>query len=149
MMKKIFILIIVILCFSVLVLLCLKKDITQIKLPNNETIKVWLVENQKDQQQGLSNVKLEKLQNEIKGMLFVQDQPRQVSFWMKEMFFNLDIFYIGSDKRIKEVYENLKPCLSIENCLQIKSVDLISYVLEVPAGSFNLKVGDKLEFHLD
>lgn len=43
------------------------------------------------------------------GALFVFDFPRPYSFWMKGMSFPIDIIWIGEDKRVVDITENLRP----------------------------------------
>jgi uncharacterized protein len=46
---------------------------------------------------------------ENRGMLFIFDQERQLSFWMKNTFIPLDIIFIDSDGTINTIHENTKP----------------------------------------
>lgn len=43
------------------------------------------------------------------GALFVFDLPRPYSFWMKDMRFPIDIIWIGEDRRVADITENLRP----------------------------------------
>jgi hypothetical protein len=83
-------------------------------------------------------------------MLFVFEEPGQWTFWMKNTKVALDILWLGADKRIVYVLENIPGCFQ-EPCLQYQPDTDAVYVLEVPAGSVKrekLKKGLRLEFDL-
>ena len=70
------------------------------------------------------------------GMLFLDTQARQQTFWMKGMRFCLDIIWIEGDA-IQGAAENVCPDpADIEDADRpsVKSPVPVSYVLEVPAG---------------
>ena len=81
------------------------------------------------------------------GMLFVYERPSLPGFWMKEMNFPIDIIWIGSDKRIVDISENIAP----ETFPQLFHPRVpAQYVLEVNAGwakSHNISVGDQAIFY--
>ena len=76
-------------------------------------------------------------------MLFIYDQPQQVSFWMKDTRKDLSIAFINDNNQIIQT-ENLKArSLKI---VKSKSPQ-IKYALEVPKGFFsvhNIKIGDEV-----
>ena len=43
------------------------------------------------------------------GMLFPYDQPRVLSFWMKNTVLSLDLIFIGPDRRVINVAANAVP----------------------------------------
>jgi hypothetical protein len=43
------------------------------------------------------------------GMLFPYDQPRVLSFWMKNTVLSLDLIFIGPDRRVVNVAANAVP----------------------------------------
>jgi len=43
------------------------------------------------------------------GMLFPYDQPRVLSFWMKNTVLSLDIVFIGPDRRVVNIAERAVP----------------------------------------
>ena len=64
------------------------------------------------------------------GMLFVYPFESEQTFWMKNTFIPLDLFFIGNNRRIVGIVENAKP-LSLERL----QVDMPSkFILEVNAG---------------
>ena len=80
------------------------------------------------------------------GMLFVFDQPGTYGFWMKDMFFPIDIVLIGVDKRVVDVSQDITPETFPKTFFS--SSDSM-YVLELNAGmaeKFGLKKGSTLIF---
>lgn len=84
------------------------------------------------------------------GMLFIFDQPRRPSFWMKEMKFNLDLIWIR-DMKIIEITENVlapdenTPLNQVPTYSPQQPVDM---VLEVAVGrvkDWGIEVGDELD----
>lgn len=87
------------------------------------------------------------------GMLFVYDRPQVMVFWMKNTILPLDLVLFGSDLRMTEVIEGMKPGIGIPDELQPRYVSRgpAQYALELNAGSasrLGLKVGDQLEIPL-
>ena len=84
------------------------------------------------------------------GMLFVFEEAGEWSFWMKNTNIALDILWLGADKRIVHVEENVPGCKQ-DPCPEYKPNKDALYVLELPAGSVKrekLAKGMKLEFAL-
>lgn len=80
------------------------------------------------------------------GMLFIFDEERVHSFYMKNTEFPLDIIFIKADSTIASFQENAQPF----NEAGLSSQAPIQYVLEVNAGlaeKWLLEVGDKIEYH--
>ena len=69
-----------------------------------------------------------------RGMLFVFGEPAQWVFWMKNTKVPLDIIWVGKDKRIVDIAEEVPGCVQ-DPCLQYQPSKDATYVLEVPAGS--------------
>ncbi|MDH5671666.1 MAG: DUF192 domain-containing protein [Myxococcales bacterium] len=64
------------------------------------------------------------------GMLFLFEEEKPLSFWMRNTYVPLDMIFIGSDLRIVGIVENAEPLTD-----DSRSVDGHSqYVLEVNAG---------------
>lgn len=105
---------------------------------------VELAETPEEQQMGL--MYREELQ-EGKGMLFVYSQPEKAVFWMKNMLIPLDILFIGSDLKIKQIFARVSPCLQNASCPTLSFSYPIQYVLEVPEGftqRHQIQKGDQL-----
>ena len=84
------------------------------------------------------------------GMLFVFEEAGQWSFWMKNTTVALDILWIGPDKRIVYIEENVPTCRQ-DPCPEYQSNADALYALELPAGSVKrdkLTKGMKLSFDL-
>jgi len=79
------------------------------------------------------------------GMLFIFEDERLHSFYMKNTEFPLDIIYIKADSTIASFQENAQAF----NETGLSSQVPIQFVLEVNAGlaeKWLLEVGDKIEF---
>lgn len=87
------------------------------------------------------------------GMLFVFDRKRVVSFWMKEMKFDIDMIFIA-DGKIEKISENVPrptPGTKLEELPLYTSDVPVNAVLEIPAGEaakMGLKTGDLVEVPL-
>ena len=81
------------------------------------------------------------------GMLFLFNGDEERSFWMKNTKIPLDMIWIGSDRRIVGIMENVPPC-TVPICPGYSPGPVKSrYVLEVAGGvakQHALKVGDAL-----
>ena len=84
------------------------------------------------------------------GMLFVFEEAGPWSFWMKNTMVALDILWMGPDKRIVYIEENIPGC-SQDPCREYQSNKDALYALELPAGSVKrekLAKGMRLKFDL-
>ncbi|SRX54477.1 DUF192 domain-containing protein [Aequorivita sp. CIP111184] len=82
---------------------------------------------------------------ENQGMLFVFNDSRQRSFYMKNTEIPLDILYFNSEKEIISIQKNAKPF----DETSLPSDAASQYVLEVNAGlsdKWKLEKGDKIQF---
>ena len=109
-------------------------------LVGRELIMVEFAQTKDEQTTGLSNRALSASNS---FMLFIYDQPQQVSFWMKDTSKDLSIAFINANNQIIQT-ENLKArSLKI---VKSKSPQ-IKYALEAPKGFFsvhNIKIGDEV-----
>jgi uncharacterized membrane protein (UPF0127 family) len=64
------------------------------------------------------------------GMLFLFDQPQQLTFWMRNTYVPLDMIFIESSMRILGIVENAEPLTDTSRSVP----GLSQYVLEVNAG---------------
>lgn len=81
--------------------------------------------------------------DEDSGMLFVFDEERPRSMWMKNTLISLDMFFIKNDGTIANISENTVPKTTISHSSQ----ESVLYVLETNAGvagKYNIKAGDKV-----
>jgi len=84
------------------------------------------------------------------GMLFVFDDERLRSFWMKNTHIPLDMIFFNKDNEVVSIAKNVQPCTT-EECQRIKPKAQAKYVLELNANiadQINLKIGDKFHFGL-
>lgn len=104
---------------------------------------IWQTEvanNDKLRQRGL--MFREKL-NENEGMIFVFNYSAPHSFWMKNTLIPLDIIWISEDLKVVDV-QTLEPCLH-DPCPSYQPKQKAKYVLEINAGKFRGKIGDKVK----
>ncbi len=85
-----------------------------------------------------------------KGMLFLFEEEKQHSFWMKNTYIPLDILWIDKDKKIVFIKKKAEPC-GEDLCQSIAPDKKARYVLELNAGvadDTGLNIGDTVVFHL-
>ena len=75
------------------------------------------------------------------GMLFIWKDKQIRNFWMKNTYFNLDLFFLNNQGEIIEIYKNAKAF----DETNIKSKEKVKYVLEMKSGEQNFKIGNKLK----
>lgn len=73
------------------------------------------------------------------GMLFVWDEPEEVSIWMKDTKIPLDIIFVDNDLSVTAVYNG------VPDSEELMTQENTSFVLEVNKGS-GVAVGDDLNF---
>ena len=66
------------------------------------------------------------------GMLFIFDEPQDLSFWMKDMYFPIDMIWIGADKTVVGITDNVRPTSYPKT---FGPPEPAQYVLEVNAGA--------------
>lgn len=120
---------------------------TQITFPDtiNLSLTAWTVTTAEELSRGLSVVDY---MTEQQGMLFIFDESKQHSFWMKDMKFPIDIIWLDENKKIVDIKENAHPSDFPET---YQPRDESRYVLETVSGFTNkqrLKVGDQLQWEM-
>lgn len=88
-----------------------------------------------------------------RGMLFVFESSANQTFWMRDMKFAIDIIWIGEDKKILHIAENVppEPGKKDSELMRYSPPAPAKYVLEINAGLTrlnNLKLGDSVDFTL-
>jgi YVTN family beta-propeller protein len=81
------------------------------------------------------------------GMLFVYEDVKYLSFWMKNTYIPLDMIFADKDLRIVDIKQDVQPCLQEDICPSYPSKQPAKYVLEVNAGFVQqngIRVGDVL-----
>jgi hypothetical protein len=118
-----------------------------IRCASGAKIKVDIADTPKEREEGLMFRK--KLPKDY-GMLFVFPREDYFEFWMKNTWVNLDMVYIGWDKKITALYPNVAastPKTKDEDVARVGG--RAQYVLELPAGAAkrdHLAVGQDLRF---
>jgi uncharacterized membrane protein (UPF0127 family) len=118
-----------------------KSALTEVKI-SGKTYFVEVAQTSVERQKGLSG-HMPLLENS--GMLFVFDRPDDYGFWMKDMFFPLDIIWISNDYRVVHLEKNISP--DTYPTVYYAGVPVL-YVLEISAGQIdknNIKIGDFLK----
>lgn len=119
-------------------------DKTPIQI-NDKTVYVEVADSPKEQSLGLMfRKKLEK----DEGMLFIFDDNRKHSFWMKNTLITLDMIWLDSKKEVVHIEHSAPPCKE-SPCPTYSSQYPAKYVLELNGGwaiENDLKLGDTLEF---
>lgn len=107
----------------------------------NDIYHIKLARTSEEQSLGLMHI--ESLKPD-EGMIFIYNEDRKLSFWMKNTLVPLSIAYISKDGTIKEIYH-----MNPESLTPVKSVHSVRYALELSLGSFErsgVSVGDKITF---
>jgi uncharacterized protein len=92
------------------------------------TFQVWLADTPQRQAQGLMFVRS---LPEMRGMLFVHEQPRPMSMWMKNTYIPLDMVFIDDKGRIQQIVEQTTP----HSLALIQSTEPALAVLEIAGGA--------------
>ena len=95
---------------------------------------------------GLMGIKYLK---EDEGMLFVFKTEGYHGFWMFNMSIPIDIIFIGKNKTVVDILQNVQPCGL--TCESYSPKEKAMYVLEVKANFIekrSVKIGSKVDFNL-
>ena len=116
-----------------------KQILCSVNFGNNNAQKLSLeiADNEQKRSYGLMNRKDMKSNS---GMLFIWKDSQIRNFWMKNTYFNLDLFFLNNHGEIIEIYKNAKAF----DETNIKSKEKVKYVLEMNAGEQNFQIGNKL-----
>ena len=101
-----------------------------------------------DQQQRAQGMMYRSSMEETQGMLFIHDNAKVQSYWMKNVKIPLDIIYVNPDKEIVTIYQGVMPYSE----KSIPSSAEALYVVEVNAGftgRHDIEEGDLIEFSLN
>lgn len=113
--------------------------------PDPLTIDIEVADTEVKRNQGLM---YRRHMDQNKGMLFIMDEFKPQSFYMRNTYISLDILYLDDQKKVVSIQKNTTP-LSEES---LPSNGNALYVLEVNAGytdTYNIKPGDQIEFELE
>lgn len=109
---------------------------------NNNIYHLVVAKTPEERTKGLSNWKSLK---EDEGMFFVFPKEGKYGFWMKDMFFPIDILWLDREGRVIYMVENVKPDSYPKT--YYPSMPAL-FVLELPSSSISkerIKVGDIIE----
>ncbi|MBO4674747.1 MAG: DUF192 domain-containing protein [Elusimicrobiaceae bacterium] len=71
---------------------------------------------------------------ENRGMLFVFDQEQELRFWMKNTLIDLDMVFIGADKKVTSVAQQVPHSYTYTPDYEVATADGVGqYVLELSA----------------
>ena len=73
------------------------------------------------------------------GMLFIWNDRQTRNFWMKNTYFNLDLFFLNNQGEIIEIYKNARAF----DETNIKSQKKANFVVELKSRKYPLLLGDK------
>jgi len=85
------------------------------------------------------------------GMLFIFNDEKLRSFWMKNTFIPVDMIFLDKNKEVVSIEKNVQPCVT-KDCPRVRPKEKSKYVLELNANiadKINLGIGDKLQFNLE
>lgn len=117
----------------------LENNIIDIIAPNNKKLKVEVANDNLKREKGLM---YRDYLGDDEGMLFIFDEEKPLTFWMKNTYIPLDIIFLNSQKQVVQIYTNTKTNQTIET---YPSIVPAQYVVEVNAFwtlENNIKVGD-------
>ncbi len=110
-----------------------------------EAIKQIDIEKAENDQERAIGMMFRKSMGDTQGMLFLFDEIKPQSFWMKNTFIPLDIIFIDENKKINTIHPNATP----HSETSLPSNGNAQFVLEVRGGfcqDYGVKVGDIVEW---
>ena len=144
-MKRFFLL----LMLSTLCLACERYQTLTVTLPDGFEVKARVADTPEKQTKGLMLVKH---LPEDQGMLFSFEKEKEQLFWMKNTLIDLDIVFIGADKRVTSVAEQVPHSYTYTPDSEVAlAPGYGQYVLELPAKTaarHGIKTGEQLLFTL-
>jgi uncharacterized membrane protein (UPF0127 family) len=118
-----------------------------IKKDKNEPIKTIDIEVADNEAKRIQGLMWRRSLSDGTGMLFIFEDERPISFWMKNTYISLDIIYINKAMDIVSIQDNTTPFSE----MPIPSGKPAQYVVEVMAGfcnNYNIETGDKVKFEI-
>ncbi|MBU0666272.1 MAG: DUF192 domain-containing protein [Nanoarchaeota archaeon] len=110
---------------------CIDSQITspKVSFENGITVSVEIADKDDERMKGLM---FRKELEENHGMLFIFDDEKPRSFWMKNTLIPLDMIFINKDFEIVKILQ-AEPCES-DSCILYSSDKPVNYVVEVNKG---------------
>jgi uncharacterized membrane protein (UPF0127 family) len=118
------------------------KNITLQRSDENITINAEIADNNEERTKGLM---YRTEMGEYEGMIFIFENERQLTFWMKNTLIPLDMIFADDTGKIINI-EEAQPCKQ-ENCPLYGSQGNAQYVLELNQGfckQHNIQKGDRI-----
>ena len=84
--------------------------------------------------------------NDDHGMLFILDNQRKISIWMRNTLIPLDLIFISNSK-IVNLYKNVPPC-PFSECKEYQSITSVDSIIELNAGTIdkhNISLGQVIK----
>ena len=86
----------------------IKKYKTQtLTLSGGEVAKIYVAQSIEEQKRGLSKIEVNDLRDD-EGMLFPGTRLKPRQFWMPEVYFDLDLFFLSKDFYVLDIHRGLK-----------------------------------------
>ena len=107
-----------------------------------KTIAIEIADNNKDRAQGMM---YRTSMADSQGMLFVYEQPKEQSFWNKNVPISLDILYVDANGEIGTIHKAVTPYSE----KKIPSYGEAKFVVEVVGGftdQYKIDKGDKISY---
>lgn len=82
-------------------------DKKELLLPSGEIVTTYIARSVDEQKRGLSKINPEDFKDN-EGMFFTGDKIKHRQFWMPEVYFDLDLFFLSKDLYVLDVQRNLK-----------------------------------------
>ena len=121
-----------------------------VTLPDGFAVAARVADTPQKQEKGLMFVKT---LSETEGMLFVFDREQEQFFWMKNTLIDLDIVFIGPDKRVTSVAEQVPHSYTYTPDSDVaRALGRGQYVLELAAKTaarHGVKPGAQLSFETE
>ena len=132
---------------SLLLCACGGYDTVTVTLPDGYAVQARVADTPEKQEKGLMFVK--KLP-ENEGMLFVFEQEEDQAFWMKNTLIDLDMVFIGADKRVTSVAEQVPHSYTYTPDDEVAyALGYGQYVLELAAKTaarHGVREGEQIQF---
>ena len=125
----------------------MKEGTLQFVNTNNDVIKKIDIEVADDDYQRMQGLMFRREMKESQGMLFLMEQLKPQSFWMRNTYISLDIIYVNDKKQIVSIQKNTTPLSDAP----LPSGKPALYVVEVVSGfcdKYGVGVGDIIDFEL-
>ena len=84
-----------------------KYESKKLEIPSGESITVYIAKSAQDQKRGLSKIEPSDLKDS-EGMFFTGEKLRPRQFWMPEVYFDLDLFFLSKDLYVLDIHRGLK-----------------------------------------